>query len=244
MIHSFSISFAIITLSAVQIISGPLIGFDQKIFECGTVTEGKNDGVKAVFTVRNDGDSLLHLTRVKPGCGCTAVTWDSLIQPGGSAKIKAQINLKSYRPGIFSKKIVVTSNATNEQTSRLTVKALIRPIIGTSKSFISFSSDDTSGQASIFLSSIQKNLAVSSVTFTPDVTDSLPDEKARKNDIRIRFSFTPVDSFAEDGNRLFRLDLYRPETSIDLPGKFSVATNNRERKEIFLYGKIEGRKIE
>lgn len=99
--------------------AAPRIAFDSKIFDCGIVVEGKTEKINAVFVVKNTGDAALKLEKVRPGCGCTVVKYDSLIQPGKSTKIESAVNIKGYRSGPISKSITVTSNAENEPTVRL-----------------------------------------------------------------------------------------------------------------------------
>ena len=43
--------------------------------------------VKQTFTLRNSGKADLHVTDVKPACGCTASDYDKVIKPGLLGKI-------------------------------------------------------------------------------------------------------------------------------------------------------------
>jgi hypothetical protein len=154
MYHRLCTGFFIFPLLVTSVFAGPKIEFDTKTFDCGSVTEGKTDKLDATFIVKNTGDTVLKLESVKPGCGCTVVKYDSLIEPGTSAKIEAQVRIKGYSSGPLSKGITVTSNAQNEQTVRLTIKASIKALVGISESFIDLATPDTSALKKIFLTSL------------------------------------------------------------------------------------------
>ena len=52
----------------------PRIEFEKKEHQFGDIHE-EGGKVTARFTFKNVGDSALLLTRVKPGCGCTAANY-------------------------------------------------------------------------------------------------------------------------------------------------------------------------
>jgi hypothetical protein len=129
------------------------------------VVEGKADKLHASFSVKNTGDALLKLTNVKPGCGCTIVRYDSLVEPGKTVKITSDVNISGHRGGTISKYITVTSNAENKPSVRLTIEALIQAPIDVSSSYLSLDSKTATTPLSIFLSSKKRDLKVSAVTF-------------------------------------------------------------------------------
>jgi hypothetical protein len=234
----FPAVFIAVSLFISSSISGPQIQFDTKTFDCGTVIEGKTDKLNARFVVKNTGDSVLKLENVKPSCGCTVVKYDTLIQPGKSAKIESQVRIKGYRPGTLSKRVTVTSNAKNESTVRLTITAKIQAIVGVSKNYINLAAIDTSKPETLFLTSTKKDLAVSAVSFTShDKKGAAAWESELK--MNIQFTFSPVDSTTDDGSRVFRLDLFPPATADTLSGKFSITTNHADKKIIEIHGKIK-----
>jgi hypothetical protein len=227
----------LLPFSASSAVSGPVIHFDTTIVDCGTVIEGKTDKLDATFIVRNTGDQVLKLEKVRPGCGCTVVRFDSLVEPGKSSEIRSQVKITGYRAGSLSKSITVTSNAENETTVRLIINARIQAIIGLSERYIQLSAPDTATPKTLFLNSRKKDLAVSAVSFTSnDKTGAAAWESALK--LNLRFTFTPLDSSTADGSRVFRLDIYPPAAKISAPGAFTVTTNHNDKKEIVLQGKI------
>ena len=67
----------------------PKIQFDQTTHDFGSIKE-EGGKVTGRFTFKNVGDSTLLLTRVKPGCGCTAANYTKTpIEPGQTGFIDA-----------------------------------------------------------------------------------------------------------------------------------------------------------
>lgn len=94
---------AIISLGA------PIMEFDQKEYDFGTITEGEK--VQGVFKVTNSGKVDLIITNVKPSCGCTTPDWTKeAIAPGATGEIKFEFN-SANRVGKQNKSITVKSNA-------------------------------------------------------------------------------------------------------------------------------------
>lgn len=87
----------------------PKIEFEKKTHEFGDIHEEAGK-VTARFTFKNVGDSALVLTRVKPGCGCTAANYTKEpIAPGQTGFIDATYDPWG-RPGQFNKNIKVSTN--------------------------------------------------------------------------------------------------------------------------------------
>ena len=87
----------------------PRIEFEKKTHEFGDIHE-EGGKVTARFTFKNVGDSALVLTRVKPGCGCTAANYTKeAVQPGQTGYIDATYDPWG-RPGQFNKNIKVSTN--------------------------------------------------------------------------------------------------------------------------------------
>lgn len=98
-----------IVLLGVISFAQPKIQFDQTTYDFGTIKEeeGKKTGR---FEFTNVGDSALVLSKVQPGCGCTAANYTKTpIEPGARGFIDATYNA-SGRPGPFNKSIKVFTN--------------------------------------------------------------------------------------------------------------------------------------
>lgn len=89
------------------VVSAQKISFDTTTIEYGNVAAGA-DGQR-IFTVKNDGDKPLIISRVQASCGCTTPEWSQdPIMPGKTAPIKVGYNTAIAGP--FAKIIEVYSN--------------------------------------------------------------------------------------------------------------------------------------
>lgn len=87
------------------------ISFDKTLADIGIVHE--NGGkVTHEFKFTNKGKAPLLIKFIETTCGCTTSKWNRKpIPPGDSDVITVTFNPKD-RPGVFSKKIIVYTNAT------------------------------------------------------------------------------------------------------------------------------------
>jgi len=81
----------------------------ENSFDFGDVKEA--DGkVSHTFTVKNDGNMPLVITRVIASCGCTSPEWTKEpIAPGKTGEIEVTFDPKN-RPGPFAKTVSIYSN--------------------------------------------------------------------------------------------------------------------------------------
>jgi hypothetical protein len=226
----------LLPLFVASLFAGPKIDFDVRTFDCGTVIEGKTEKLHAVFTVKNKGNALLKLTNVKPGCGCTVVKYDSLIEPGKSVKIESQVNINGYHSGSISKFITVTSNADSEQTVRLTITANIQSIVDVSESYINLESSNIKAPKTLLLSSKKRDLQVSDVSFKPNAQPNVPEWK--NIPVTIKYKWTPLDSINPDGCQVYRLELFSPGAGNTMSGEFTIKTNHSDKPAITVTGNI------
>ena len=107
--------------------NAPRIQFAETSFNFGKVTPTDKPMHDFVFT--NVGKSVLEITDVHPGCGCTtAGTWDRKVEPGQSGKIPLQFNPANFS-GPVSKGATVTCNDPSAPSHYLQFQATIwRPI--------------------------------------------------------------------------------------------------------------------
>ena len=240
MFRSSSIFFLLFSVCfTLSLSAGPVIQFDTTIIDCGTVIEGKTDKLDATFVVKNTGDAELKLEKVRPGCGCTVVKYDSLIGPGKSAKIESQVRIKGYRAGALSKNITVSSNATNEPTVRLTIKATIRSLIDIGERYISLNTGDTTAKT-LYVSSKKKDLKISEVSFTTNSEQNRKPAGTWQADmpLPVKFSWTPTDSTTGDGYRVYKLNLVAPAVDTSYPGRFTITTNHPDMPEVVVQGTL------
>lgn len=93
--------------------NAPVITFETTEINFGSIVYGV-EAIR-VFTFTNTGKSPLVITSIKGQCGCTSIL-DGIpkepIPPGGTASFRVKYDTTN-RPGMFDKKITVTSNASN-----------------------------------------------------------------------------------------------------------------------------------
>jgi hypothetical protein len=93
--------------------NAPVITFQSEVIDFGNVTQG-SEAIRT-FTFTNTGKSPLIISSIKGACGCTTfpegIPKDP-IPPGGTATFKVKYDT-SIRVGMFDKKIMVSSNASN-----------------------------------------------------------------------------------------------------------------------------------
>ncbi len=102
----------------------PKILVDKETHEFGEVWVGAK--VNHTFEVRNTGNAVLNITKVKPSCGCTVASqYDKTIEPGGVGKIPVTIDTARLKSKI-TKTITVSSNDPVKGSYRLTVSGTVK----------------------------------------------------------------------------------------------------------------------
>ncbi len=101
------------------------IKFDERIYSFGTIEEA--DGpVSHTFRFTNTGDKPLSILYARSGCVCISTDIPRTpVAPGESANITVTYN-PLYRPGDFSKEIVVMNS--DKEYSRVWVKGTVNPM--------------------------------------------------------------------------------------------------------------------
>lgn len=101
------------------------IQFKERVFDFGEIKE--EDGVVFhEFVFENVGPGVVHINGMSTGCGCVQYEFPKEpIRPGASDKVKVGYN-PAYRPGFFSKEVVVLSN-NNANYNRIWVKGVVLP---------------------------------------------------------------------------------------------------------------------
>jgi len=73
------------------VIAAPRLGVEKPVADFGSVEQGTP--VTNVFSLKNTGDAVLHISQVKSSCGCTAaVVSESSVPPGGEARVLATLD--------------------------------------------------------------------------------------------------------------------------------------------------------
>jgi hypothetical protein len=217
----------------------PKISVDKEVYDCGNVVDGRIDEAHATFTIKNTGDMSLHVTNVRPGCGCTVVKFDSLVLPGKTSLIKASVNVTNFQPGKQVKSITVTSDAQNNQQLKLEIHITIVKVIETSEISVSFRKDRPGEIHPITLACEKKDLKITGVTFTEENSGGNSGSDWMKQiPIDIKFTFTPTDSIQPNGFKVYKLALVTPAIATEMYGKLFIKTNHPDKPELQLSGNI------
>lgn len=233
----FISSLAVLAVFSCPVFAGtPKIEFDKTNFDCGSISEGKQDKLLASFSVKNTGDAPLIISSVRPGCGCTVVKFDSLIQPGKAGIISATVNIANYHSGQISKMVTVTSNAANTPTQQLTISASIQSVIDVSEQYVNLNSSNPAVPHTIILTSLKKDLKVSAVEFNQ--SQSADDKWQSKVPIAIPFTLEATDSLRPDKSKVYKLNLTVPKANQQFTGNLVIKTNHPEKPEITISGII------
>ena len=96
--------------------------------EIGTVPKG--EVIHATFVLKNEGKADLHVTDVKPSCGCTAPEYDKTIKPGGEGKVVLNVDTKSFQGPISKSALILTDDPEKPQVT-VFVMATVRPFVET-----------------------------------------------------------------------------------------------------------------
>jgi hypothetical protein len=94
---------------------------DKTVYDFGTIRLGEKS--KAVFQLKNTGNSPLVISRVSTSCGCTVADWDKQpITSGRTTEIKVEMNPEEE--GAFKKTITVYCN-TIESPMKLVISGTV-----------------------------------------------------------------------------------------------------------------------
>jgi hypothetical protein len=96
--------------------------------DIGTVPKGEM--IRAAFVLKNEGKADLHITDVKPSCGCTAPEYDKTIKPGGEGKIVLNVDTKTFQGPISKSALILTDDPEKPQITVFVV-ANVKPYVET-----------------------------------------------------------------------------------------------------------------
>lgn len=99
--------------------------FEERVFDFGEIQE-KDGVVSHTFTFRNEGKTPVAIEYVHSGCGCVRFEYPKEpIRPDKTGEVTVFYD-PSYRPGFFSKEVVVLSN-NRTNYNRIWVKGMVIP---------------------------------------------------------------------------------------------------------------------
>jgi len=98
--------------------TGPVITFEKKTHDFGTIYQG--DKVEQTYKFTNTGNEPLVITNVQVTCGCTTPKgWPrEPVPPGGKGEITIGFN-SAGKMGVQNKTVTIVSNAANTDGSQI-----------------------------------------------------------------------------------------------------------------------------
>lgn len=124
-LRTIAIFFVAVTLAATAA-AAPRITLVDPVKDFGTVPKGEVLGWE--FTIKNSGDEDLQILRVQPACGCTVAEFDSVIAPGETGRVVAELKTESFQ-GPINKPITIQSNDPDSPTTQVAIKAIVKPYV-------------------------------------------------------------------------------------------------------------------
>jgi hypothetical protein len=101
------------------VVRGPKIASDEPVFDFGLADNSQP--IDHTFVIRNEGDTTLEISRVRPTCGCTVANITSKsLAPGETSEITTRLSLPG-RTGRQTKILLVHSNDPDNPQYRLTL---------------------------------------------------------------------------------------------------------------------------
>lgn len=105
---------------------GPKLVVVEDKKDVGQVAKG--EPIKHVFILKNTGNADLHITDVKPSCGCTVPEFDKVIKPGAEGKVTLTVDTKNFSGPISKTALLITDDPTVPQKT-LFLSAIVKPFV-------------------------------------------------------------------------------------------------------------------
>lgn len=228
-------------ISILSSFSAPLIKVDKDDVNVGIIREGIQQSIKHTFILKNIGDEVLIIEKIKSTCGCTNIGYDSVIPPGREGKVTFEINLKGMHKGPVKKYVTVLSNAKNKPQLRLYLGCTYITELEIEPKVVSFRCDKYGFTTQTFnISSTKGDLKVLEVSFRQNPEN---EEEALSwqviHPILFNFSLTKIDSSKIEGIFKYKLEVNQKiDHKNPLSGFLSIKTNYPQKEEIKIYAVI------
>ncbi|TXE16476.1 DUF1573 domain-containing protein [Psychroflexus gondwanensis] len=104
--------------------SFPVMEFEEKEFDFGTVDEG--EVVEHTFVFTNTGDAPLIVSNATASCGCTVPTWTKeAVAPGDNGEMLVKFNTSGKQNQQMAQVRITGNTASGKETLR--IKAFVNP---------------------------------------------------------------------------------------------------------------------
>lgn len=114
----------------------PRLLVPDPVWDAGIVARGAK--ISHEFILRNVGVEMLQLYEVRPDCGCTVVSFDATIPPGGEGKVRAELDTEALPPGAIAKGLTVMTNDAANPMLHLTLRAQVQAALDSQPGYFRF----------------------------------------------------------------------------------------------------------
>ncbi len=151
------------------LVSAPKITCSKPVYEFGTKNESET--LNHTYTIKNVGDEVLNLGKVRTCCGATVKVAKKLLEPGEELPVSFEMKLKG-RKGTQSKNIFIASNDPDTPYLNLKIKGNVLRFYKISERFIRLKDLNTDSKFSKTVTIITENEFPFNITKVESSNDS------------------------------------------------------------------------
>ncbi len=123
------ILISFVLLSSAELLAQPkmeIVGGNKK--DWGEV-KPTDSPLETKIKIKNIGNETLHITRVKPGCGCTTAPLDKdKVEPGDFAIVDVKLNVANYSNNVHKSISISTNDPENRNIKYHLYCKVLRPV--------------------------------------------------------------------------------------------------------------------
>jgi hypothetical protein len=121
--------------ASAQELPPPQVTVAEPIWDAGIVARGTK--VVHEFVLHNRGVQMMAIREVRPSCGCTVVSYDPSIPPGGDGRVRAELDTEGLMGAIAKEVTVFTGDPANPAV-QLTIRAQVQPALDAQPGYFRF----------------------------------------------------------------------------------------------------------
>jgi hypothetical protein len=225
---------------ALSLSAAPKLAVDAAEYRAGSIDEEKVVFLKHTFTLKNEGDSVLEIIKIKPSCGCTSTESDSIIPPRGTGHITMILDLREVRDVDFYKYIIVRTNDPGWPRLELALSGTIKFLINFEPEAIVLPSMDKKDTVQeVTLQTAKSDLRVTAVSF---VLSDPPLEWLASLPLRFSFDENGVKGAGDEYTYKLKIFYAPVQGKFAGYGKFIVWTNHPDKPELKISGALDVKK--
>lgn len=220
---------------------GPKMVIDTFEVNFDTVYEKKVRFLSRAFTIRNTGDSVLRIYQVRAYCGCTSFRNDSVIQPGKTGHVLMELDFSKLSEGPFYAYLKVHTNDSRYSMFRFSFSGVYKHVIRVDPAFVVLPTETNQDTVKTVLLYTEKpDLRVTQISFFAENSTA-----EWLSTIPVRFQFRKTGGKNREGQWTYSLQVYYcPVTGFSQYGKFIIATNHPDKRELKLSGALHPVKVQ